>query len=88
MTDTTHNRICPLCEACCGLAITVRDGAVTQIRCDASDSFSQGYICPKAVALKDLHNDPNRLRTPMINTLFANPVGAFGCSSRLGGRRG
>lgn len=66
MSDTHHHRICPLCEACCGLEITVRDGAVTHIRGDAKDSFSQGYLCPKAVALKDLHEDPDRLRTPMI----------------------
>jgi anaerobic selenocysteine-containing dehydrogenase len=66
MTDTIHHRICPLCEACCGLEIMVQDGAVTQIRGDASDRFSHGYICPKAVALKDLHNDPDRLRTPMV----------------------
>ena len=66
MTDSTHHRICPLCEACCGLEIKVRDGTVTQIRGDAQDPFSQGYLCPKAVALKDLHDDPDRLRTPMI----------------------
>jgi anaerobic selenocysteine-containing dehydrogenase len=66
MPETTHHRICPLCEACCGLEITVKDGQVAQVRGHAQDSFSQGYICPKAVALKDLHNDPDRLRTPLI----------------------
>ena len=30
------------------------------------DVFSRGYICPKAVALKDLHEDPDRLRTPLL----------------------
>ena len=66
MTDTTHHRICPLCEACCGLEIKVNDGKVISIRGDAKDVFSAGYICPKAVALKDLHEDPDRLRTPLI----------------------
>lgn len=66
MTPTTHHRICPLCEACCGLEITVQDGAVTRIQGDPNDVLSQGYICPKAVALKDLHKDPDRLRTPMV----------------------
>ena len=66
MPDTTHYRICPLCEACCGLAITVHEGKVTRIRGDGQDVFSAGYICPKAVALKDLHDDPDRLRTPLI----------------------
>ena len=66
MTDTIHHRICPLCEACCGLEIKVNNGKVVSIRGDAKDVFSAGYICPKAVALKDLHEDPDRLRTPLI----------------------
>ena len=66
MTHTTHHRICPLCEACCGLEITTRQGRVISIRGHAQDVFSAGYICPKGVALKDLHEDPDRLRTPLI----------------------
>jgi anaerobic selenocysteine-containing dehydrogenase len=67
MTDTTtHHRICPLCEACCGLELKVRDGKVISIRGHEADVFSAGYICPKGVALKDLHEDPDRLRTPLI----------------------
>ncbi|WP_332778199.1 molybdopterin-dependent oxidoreductase [Polaromonas sp.] len=67
MTDTTtHHRICPLCEACCGLELKVRDGKVISIRGHDADVFSAGYICPKGVALKDLHEDPDRLRTPLI----------------------
>ena len=66
MTDTTHHRICPLCEACCGLEIKVQQGRITSIRGDTQDVFSAGYICPKGVALKDLHEDPDRLRTPLI----------------------
>ena len=66
MTDTTHYRICPLCEACCGLEVKLQHGVVTSIKGDGRDVLSQGYICPKAVALKDLHDDPDRLRTPLI----------------------
>ncbi|MDI1237640.1 MAG: molybdopterin-dependent oxidoreductase [Polaromonas sp.] len=66
MSDTTHHRICPLCEACCGLELKVREGKVISIRGHDSDAFSAGYICPKGVALKDLHEDPDRLRTPLI----------------------
>ncbi|MBK8073541.1 MAG: molybdopterin-dependent oxidoreductase [Ramlibacter sp.] len=66
MSDTTHHRICPLCEACCGLEITVRDQQVISIRGHDADVFSAGYICPKGVALKDLHEDADRLRTPLI----------------------
>ena len=63
-------RICPLCEACCGLSLTVAgSGAqarVVAIRGDEQDVFSRGYICPKAVALKDLEDDPDRLRQPLV----------------------
>jgi anaerobic selenocysteine-containing dehydrogenase len=65
-TDTIHHRICPLCEACCGLELKVRGDKVISIRGHDADVFSAGYICPKGVALKDLHEDPDRLRTPMI----------------------
>ncbi len=64
-TTTTHFRACNLCEAICGLAIEVRDGEITSIRGDRDDPFSRGHICPKAVALQDIHNDPDRLRQPM-----------------------
>ena len=66
MTDTIHHRICPLCEACCGLELTVRDGRVLSVRGHDADVLSTGYICPKGVALRDLHEDPDRLRTPLI----------------------
>lgn len=64
--ETVHHRICPFCEACCGLEITVADGRVKRIRGHAADVFSGGYLCPKGVALKDLHEDPDRLRKPLI----------------------
>jgi anaerobic selenocysteine-containing dehydrogenase len=67
MTEATiHHRICPLCEACCGLELKVADNKVIAIRGHDEDVFSAGYICPKGVALKDLHEDPDRLRTPLV----------------------
>jgi anaerobic selenocysteine-containing dehydrogenase len=57
-----------LCEAICGIEIRVQDGRITSIRGDRADSFSHGHICPKAVALQDIHNDPDRLRHPMRRT--------------------
>ncbi len=65
-TLQTHYRICPLCEACCGLEIKTEGARVISIRGAEHDVFSQGYICPKGVSLKDLHEDPDRLRTPLI----------------------
>lgn len=63
---TIAHHICPVCEATCGLDIQVDGHKVVAIRGQESDSFSKGYICPKGVALKDLHDDPDRLRQPLI----------------------
>ena len=60
-----HFRTCSLCEAMCGLAISVEGGAVREIRGDAEDPFSRGHICPKGAALADIHADPDRLRAPL-----------------------
>jgi anaerobic selenocysteine-containing dehydrogenase len=64
-TASAH-RICPFCEASCGLALDLEQGQVVRIRGDEDDVFSHGFLCPKAVGLKDLHDDPDRLRTPLI----------------------
>jgi anaerobic selenocysteine-containing dehydrogenase len=64
----THFRTCHLCEAMCGIAIEVDGDRVLEIRGDKDDSFSRGHICPKAVALKDVHEDPDRLRRPQRRT--------------------
>lgn len=64
-----HYRACNLCEAICGIVIETDDaGAIQSIRGDRDDPFSRGHICPKAVALQDVHNDPDRLRHPMCRT--------------------
>jgi len=66
MTTTTHFRSCPLCEATCGVAITVEGDRVTSVRGDDDDPFSKGYICPKGTALADLHDDADRLKRPVV----------------------
>jgi len=63
-----HFRTCNLCEAMCGLEIHQSEGVVTKIQGDKEDPFSQGHICPKAVGLKDVYEDPNRLKTPIKRT--------------------
>ncbi|HEX6244341.1 MAG TPA: molybdopterin-dependent oxidoreductase [Polyangiales bacterium] len=64
--DATHHRTCPLCEAVCGLTLSVRDGKVTRVVGDDADVFSHGFICPKGGTLHHLHEDPDRLRKPLI----------------------
>jgi len=61
----SHRRACHLCEAICGLVIDTEGEHIVAIRGDADDPLSRGHICPKAVALKDLHEDPDRLRRPV-----------------------
>jgi anaerobic selenocysteine-containing dehydrogenase len=59
-------RTCPLCEATCGLEIKLDGERIVSIRGDHADVFSQGFICPKGSALRALHEDPDRVRTPLI----------------------
>jgi anaerobic selenocysteine-containing dehydrogenase len=61
-------RTCTLCEACCGIEVHVDGDHITAISGDQRAPSSQGYICAKARALKDLHEDADRLRQPMRRT--------------------
>ncbi len=65
MSRQTHYRACHLCEAICGLVIETDGSQIVSIKGDKNDPLSRGHICPKAVALKDLHEDPDRLRRPI-----------------------
>jgi anaerobic selenocysteine-containing dehydrogenase len=66
MTSTVH-RTCPLCEAVCGLTLTLDEGGhVTSVRGDKDDPFSKGFICPKGASLGRLDEDPDRLSRPLI----------------------
>src|SRR5688572_1280078 len=58
-------RACHLCEALCGLEIVTDGDRFVSIKGDKDDPFSRGHVCPKAVALQDVHDDPDRLRSPV-----------------------
>jgi anaerobic selenocysteine-containing dehydrogenase len=66
--SSVHHRACNLCEAICGIEITVQADQHLDIRGDQDDPFSQGYVCPKAVALQDIHYDKDRLKYPVRRT--------------------
>jgi len=69
MTDRrTVHRVCPFCEATCGLALEVEGDSIVSVRGDKADPFSRGYICPKAYGVKELYHDPDRLRRPVRRT--------------------
>ncbi len=64
----THFRTCNLCEAMCGIKITVENERISAIQGDPDDPFSKGHLCPKATALQDIYEDPDRLRHPVRRT--------------------
>jgi anaerobic selenocysteine-containing dehydrogenase len=66
MAAETRVGVCNICEAICGLELTVEDGRVTGVRGNPSDPLSRGHICPKGVSIGDLHDDPDRLRRPRV----------------------
>jgi anaerobic selenocysteine-containing dehydrogenase len=65
---TVHGA-CNLCEAICGVTFQVQgeghQARILSVRGNPLDPLSRGHICPKAVALKDIHEDPDRLRQPV-----------------------
>ncbi|NML54489.1 molybdopterin-dependent oxidoreductase [Streptomyces sp. R302] len=63
---STAPRICPLCEATCGLVLTLDGSRVTGARGDRDDVFSRGFVCPKGAAFPQIDADPDRLRTPLV----------------------
>src|ERR1700756_5383954 len=64
---TTAYATCPLCEATCGLELTVgTDGRILKVRGDNEDVFSHGFICPKGASIRALEEDPDRLRGPLV----------------------
>ena len=83
MSKTQHHRACHLCEAICGLTIETEDRDdgrhILSIKGDAQDSFSRGHLCPKAVALQDIQNDPDRVR----QAAAAGHSVVFGDAARL-----
>jgi len=81
---TTVYRSCPLCEATCGVAITIDGDRVVSVRGDEADPFSRGYICPKAYGVKALHDDPDRLRAPLVRIESPSSAGARSAAQRRG----
>ncbi len=65
---TTVHRQCTLCEAHCGIRVETEGPEVLRITGDPDDHRSRGYVCPKSQALRDLYEDPDRLRAPVRRT--------------------
>lgn len=65
MATVTHARTCHLCEANCGILVELDGRTVKSIRGNPDHVLSHGYICPKATAIADIQDDPDRLRRPL-----------------------
>jgi len=57
---------CTLCEAACGIVVEIEGRKVVSVRGDADDPMSRGYVCPKVIGMRDLHEDADRLRAPVV----------------------
>jgi anaerobic selenocysteine-containing dehydrogenase len=66
VSTRTVFRSCTLCEAACGLRFEVEGDRITSVRPDPDDVLSHGYVCPKGVAIADVHHDPDRVRRPLV----------------------
>ncbi len=76
MTRIEKRTFCRVCEPACGLIAAVEDGALTALRGDADHPVSKGFVCNKGIYGLDIHNDPDRLRTPLKRTANGfEPIG-------------
>ncbi|ABC63263.1 molybdopterin oxidoreductase family protein [Erythrobacter litoralis] len=65
---TVHHRTCHICEANCGVLVEMEGRKVVSIKGNPDHVLSRGHICPKATAIADLQDDPDRLRRPVKRT--------------------
>ncbi|GAB3674777.1 molybdopterin oxidoreductase family protein [Actinocorallia lasiicapitis] len=75
-------RTCPLCEALCGLELTLENDQVVKVRGDKDDPFSQGFICPKGASFGRLDGDPDKLTAPLVRGVEAGWDDAFELAGR------
>jgi len=68
METRNIHRTCTICEASRGIEVQAQGREVVRIRGDREDPFSRGHVCPKVMALRDLQDDPDRIRRPLRRT--------------------
>ena len=84
---TVHTRTCHICEANCGILVELEGAKVVSIKGDPDDVLSRGHICPKATAIADLQDDPDRLRAPLKRTADGwQPIGWDQAFAEIGQR--
>lgn len=68
MSTRTTFATCTICEGTCGIEVQTEGRRIARLRGDAADLFSRGHVCPKAIGLRELQQDPDRLRKPLRRT--------------------
>ena len=75
MAERHASRTCPLCEATCGVTLTLDGDTPLAVRGDAADPFSRGYLCPKATALAEDKARRRLLRHGLRQMIRERPLG-------------
>jgi anaerobic selenocysteine-containing dehydrogenase len=63
-----HRTMCPMnCHPTyCGMLVEIEDDRVVSITGDPDNPDSRGFLCVRGRAVKDLPDNPNRFRTPLL----------------------
>ncbi|HEY1086337.1 MAG TPA: molybdopterin-dependent oxidoreductase, partial [Archangium sp.] len=64
MPEGTHTTFCRICEALCGLEVTVENNRVTKISPDKEHVATGGFSCPKGLKQARMYDSPDRLKYP------------------------
>ena len=64
-TERVVHRLCTICDGACGIRVTINGNKVTSITGDPKDIRSEGYVCAKVVGMREIYEDPDRLRKPV-----------------------
>jgi anaerobic selenocysteine-containing dehydrogenase len=56
---------CRICEAQCGLKVSVENNRIIDIKPDEDHVVSKGYACIKGLTFEDFRTSPDRLTTPL-----------------------
>src|SRR5580693_6310267 len=66
MTQVIRHTFCRICEPTCPLVAEIGDdGAIVALRPDREHPVSKGFACHKGLAYLEVHNDPDRVNTPL-----------------------
>ena len=61
----TVSTFCRVCEPSCGLLAEVDNNTIQRLQPDKTHPVSQGFACHKGVNYLAIHQDPDRLDTPL-----------------------